>query len=103
MSDNPLVVNALKLCLNNHLSPTGLLLSRILSEFDIGNLSTYKLCQNDIYSSIISKYSTMSMLSHEEMSFCDVVKELIDCMHSSFSCGLSNEQCKSIIEHITTI
>ena len=85
-STNDIVHNLVHFHVFNHTSPTGLLLSNILNEFDIGCLSDLHVHMFDLCSIIREKYDCISTLPDDELSICCTVKELIDCLQGITYC-----------------
>jgi hypothetical protein len=101
-SSNAIIKHLIHFYTFNHTSPTGLLLSQILNEFDIGYLSDMPLFTSDPRTSIIEKYNMINELSVEELSYCSAIKELIDCKHGTSVCGLRNDECMELIDYLST-
>ena len=76
-------------------------MSRILNEFNIGTLSDMPIPHSDIHACILNK--STKCLSEEEISYCNTVKELIDCLHGNMSCGLPFDECKDLIQYLATV
>jgi hypothetical protein len=87
----------------NHTSPTGIMLSKILNEFDIGSLADMPIYIPDLRTCLCKKYYSMYSLPDDELSYCHTVKELIDCLHGNICSGLRATECKELIEFLTTI
>jgi hypothetical protein len=102
-STNSIVQNLICSCIFNHTSPSGLMLSNILHEFDVGDLSDFPFITTDLRTCIIEKYNILSTLSDDERSYCDGIKELIDCRHGIKECGLLNNECSEMIQFLSTI
>ena len=101
-SDNTLVKNMLYYSVSNNCSPTGCNLSRILCEFDICSPSNFCKYRSSACKMLLAKYYKKYMLNSEEMVYCSIVKELSNCIQGVFICGLNNDECRFIIENVTT-
>jgi hypothetical protein len=100
-STNDIVRNLIQFYVFNHTSPTGIMLSNILKEFDIGCLSDMPMYSID--KALCGKYNSVYNLPEHEMSFCNTVKELIDCLHGNTYCGLRATECTELIQFLTTV
>ena len=83
--------------------PRGFFLSRIMNEFDMGCLSDMPIVSFDMNACLLDKYKSIHCLSDEEMSYCNTVKELIDCVQNNSVCGLHYDECKQLIQYLATI
>lgn len=101
-SDNTLVKNMLYYSVSNNCSPTGCNLSRILCEFEICSPSNFCKYRSSACKMLLAKYFKNYMLNSEEMVYCSVVKELSNCIQGVCICGLNNDECRFIIENVTT-
>ena len=52
---------------------------------------------------IVKNYEKHSLLSEEEMYFCNMIKELIDCTQNVKDCGLCFDEMKYIIDTLCTM
>ena len=100
---NPLIHNLVTSYVFNHVSPTGLMLSRITREFD----STLSLTNDSDYidtlkSLLYHKQNNLYILTDEEVSFCQIIAELTDCLHGLKHTSLLNDEYKFIINMLAT-
>ena len=86
----------------NHTSPTGLMMSRILNEFNIGYLCDILDLNANLYTLITDSYKELNSLSDDEISYCTAIKELIDCCQGTSVCGLNGQECTALIEFLST-
>ena len=100
ISENPLVHHLMHFHVLNTMSPTGLNLARILSEYELCSLPMYSLCDNLC---LKSKYSSVHGLSVEERSYCHTITEMIDCLNNSITVGLHRDECSELINVLCTI
>ena len=101
-SENILINNLINVSLCDNMSPTGLNLSRILSEFDMYSSCYFNLYGNDAQSMILNSYNVVHKLSSQELSICHTITELINCVHGTFTNVLSVKQCKELISVLST-
>ena len=102
-SNNVLVHNMLFYSLTNNCSPSGLNLSRILSEFDICTATNYRDYMSCACKLLLTKYTEQCTLPSEEMAYCYIIQDLINCTQGIYTCGLTNDECQVIIDQITTL
>jgi hypothetical protein len=96
-SQNSLVQNILKYSITNHLSPSGLKLSRILNEYDICRLSDYVLHLPCLHSVFTAKYKAKHVLNEMECSHVSVIKDIVNCKEGIYTCCLLKEEMNDIL------
>ncbi len=84
------------------MSPTGLNLSRILSDFDMYRSCYFNFYGNDVQNMILNSYNGVHKLSSQELSICHTSTELINCVHGTSENVLSVKQCKELISVLST-
>ena len=102
-SENVLIQNLMQYHVLNHVSPTGLALSRIVSEFDVCALSSFRSYQESVHTLMKKSYSSSHALTDEEASFCAVIIELMECMQGTQNPFLLFDECSQVIDFITTM
>lgn len=103
LSTNCLINNLINVALYDNVSPTGLNVSRILSEFKLCCSIYIDFMNIDVHNQILSAYTSSNCLSPEEMSFCCVIKELINCVNGTHDNVLSYEQSHYLLSNLCTI
>ena len=84
-----------------YVSPTGLMLSRIARNFDL----TLSLTNDPYYidtlkSSLCHQQNHLYTLTYEEVSFCQIIAELTDCLHGLKYTSLLHDEYKCIINQL---
>ena len=96
-SKNTILHNIFNICTMNHLSPSGLMLSRILNEYDMYHLSSCLPHLHSLHHEFTSNYVAKNELTEQEFSYVDIIKEMINCKEGLHVCCLTNEEIDQII------
>ena len=102
-SENILLCNIVNMMLHDVSAPTSTVLSRILSEYDLGTVSSFITNFENISYMFDSNYIKVHGLTQEESSYCHTIVEIIDCIHGSLDVHLNKEQCQILIDQLSTI
>jgi hypothetical protein len=102
-SENVLIKNLIHVCLYDNTSPTGLNMSRILSEFNLCGTLFFDIYNKGVEQLVFNAHTSVSTLSSEEMSICSVIKELIECLNGTHTNGLPFEQCHDLMSLLCTM
>ena len=102
-STNTLISNITDVAVFDAEAPTGVTLSRIISEYNLGTVSNFRNQSYEIIPLLDAKYKYVHGLSDVEHSYCLVIKDLVDCIHGSNKNGLTYDECREVIEYLATI
>ena len=103
MSENTLMRNIVNIVLSDMSSPTSVVLSRIISEYDLGSMSSFRTQYENICRLFDSNYINVHGLSQEESSYCHTINEIINCIYGSLDVTLNREQCHILLEQLATM
>jgi hypothetical protein len=102
-TNNQLISNLIECASLHHLSPTGLVLSNVLREYDICDLHDIRCVVHNLRDCMLKRYETFHRLNDEELSYCQVVRELIDCINDRKESHLLKSECYEMIAALTTL
>jgi hypothetical protein len=102
-SSNTMVQNLLTYTLTSNLFCTGLNLHRILSEFDICSPQMFLQTYDSVRRTILCQYEKQNELPTEELYYCGMIIEMLNCCQNTHICGLSRSECLYMIEYLSTI
>jgi hypothetical protein len=99
-SENVLIKNLLNYTMTSNVFYTGLTLNRILKEFDASTPNMFTSNYHSVRRTILCQYEKMKSLTTEEMHYCGIIKEMLNCKYGTYECGLTYEECMHIIEQL---
>ena len=101
-SSNSLIKNLLMFTITNHTSPTGLTISKILSEYNLCHISSLYLCLPSIHLQIIANHKMLTM-DDTALSVVSVIKDIINCNEGTHECVLEKDEINFLLNDLCTM
>jgi hypothetical protein len=99
-SNNELVQNLLKYSITSHLSPSGLVLSRILNEYELCRLSSCLLILPSLHIDLALKHRTKHSLTEKDLCYINVIKDIVNCREGTHTCCLMDDEMNAMLHDL---